>query len=93
MSDQVAFFAMVTAIDFVGAAYITYGLFTNYTHHSSFQKFAFVVALLGLLAQGFRNLSFLFTGVSPSDADLPLWVLKDIGITLAFASMVRDAKT
>ena len=34
---------------------------------------------LGVLFQAYRNLQFLVTGVSPTDADLPLWSLKDIG--------------
>ena len=37
---------------------------------------------LGVLFQAFRNLQFLVTGVSPTDAQLPLWALKDIGGTM-----------
>lgn len=34
---------------------------------------------VGLLMQLFRNAQFLYSGLSPTDADLPLWALKDIG--------------
>ena len=37
---------------------------------------------LGVLFQAYRNLQFLVTGVSPTDAQLPLWALKDIGGTM-----------
>ena len=46
------------------------------------------VGALGLLFQGMRNIQFLTTGVSPSDADLPVWFLKDMGYALiAFHSI------
>ena len=87
-----SFFALMLFIDVVGAAIIAVGLFNGASTYSTLVKVAFVVCLIGLLAQAFRNVMFLATGVSPSDADLPLWALKDLGISLAFAVMVQNEK-
>jgi hypothetical protein len=48
----------------------------------TWHKVGLVIAAFGLLAQGLRNIQFLVTGVSPSDTDVPLWALKDIGIAI-----------
>ena len=45
-------------------------------------KLGMMLASLGLMAQGIRKTQFLLTGHSPTDADLPLWALKDVGIAL-----------
>lgn len=50
--------------------------------YPAWHKLGLLVAALGLAAQAFRNVQFLYTGVSPSDTDMPLWVLKDAGISL-----------
>jgi hypothetical protein len=38
--------------------------------------------IVGLFAQVFRNIIFIATGISPTDASLPLWAFKDMGIDL-----------
>jgi hypothetical protein len=45
-------------------------------------KIGLLLAVVGLLSQVFRNIIYLGTGVSPSDATLPLWACKDIGIDI-----------
>lgn len=45
-------------------------------------KVGAMLACFGLLGQALRNLQFLLTGISPHDADLPLWMLKDLGIVV-----------
>lgn len=43
-----------------------------------------VVAVFGLLGQSMRNIQYFLTGVSPSDIDLPFWMLKDLGLFIMF---------
>ena len=51
------------------------------------------VAGLGLFGQALRNAIFLTTGDSPSDNDLPLWVLKDAGYwVIAFALICAEIR-
>jgi len=50
--------------------------------YPKWHKVGLIVAALGLAFQAIRNIEFLVTGVSPSDADLPLWALKDLGIAI-----------
>jgi hypothetical protein len=46
-------------------------------------QIALIVGCLGLFGQAYRNICFLVDGVSFSDNDMPLWVLKDIGYWIA----------
>jgi hypothetical protein len=39
-----------------------------------------VLAVFGLMGQAMRNVQYFLTGVSPSDIDLPFWMLKDLGL-------------
>lgn len=48
----------------------------------TWHKVGLIIAALGLVFQAGRNIQFLVTGISPSDADLPVWALKDIGISI-----------
>lgn len=41
-----------------------------------------MLAAFGLLGQVLRNFEYLLTGNSLSDAQLPLWMLKDLGLCL-----------
>lgn len=50
--------------------------------YPTWHKIGLLVAALGLSAQAFRNIQFLMTGVSPLDTDMPLWALKDAGISI-----------
>jgi hypothetical protein len=89
MSSSEFFIAAMLAIDSVGAVLIAKGLHDGAERYETMMKVAFVICLLGLLGQAFRNSVFLLTGESPSDVDMPLWALKDIGIALAFVALVR----
>ena len=42
----------------------------------------------GLLGQAYRNLIFLTAGNSPSDNELPFWVLKDAGYWVVLLGVV-----
>jgi len=44
------------------------------------------VIAAGLIGQFGRNIYYLQTGISPSDLQLPLWVLKDYGIVILAVS-------
>jgi hypothetical protein len=89
MTSEQAFFIFATVVDFVAAFWILGALFTDKLQRlPRWHLMGLSVGALGLLFQGFRNIQFLLTGVSPSDADLPIWFLKDMGYALiAFHSI------
>jgi hypothetical protein len=89
MTSEQAFFIFATVVDFVAAFWILGVLFTDRLQRlPRWHLMGLSVGALGLLFQGFRNIQFLMTGVSPSDADLPIWFLKDMGYALiAFHSI------
>jgi hypothetical protein len=89
MTSEQAFFIFATAVDFVTAFWIIGALFTDKLQRlPRWHLMGLSVGALGLLFQGMRNIQFLTTGVSPSDADLPVWFLKDMGYALiAFHSI------
>ena len=87
-SPELFIFSMLV-VDSIGAALIAKGLHDGAGRYETLMKVAFVICLLGLLGQAFRNSVFLLTGESPSDIDMPLWSLKDIGIALAFVALIR----
>lgn len=43
-------------------------------------KIGAVFAVFGLMGQAMRNIQYFVTGVSPSDIELPFWMLKDLGL-------------
>lgn len=76
-------FMLATAIDLVAGVVIFWGMDGKHgQHYGSFHRFAKWILASGLLAQAARNVQFLLTGHSPSDAELPLWFLKDLGVFL-----------
>lgn len=78
----VLFFVFVTIVDLLGVVIICAGLLRDsWRLYPSWHKAGLITAALGLFFQAGRNVEFLATGVSPSDADLPLWFLKDLGIS------------
>lgn len=83
------FFIVVTFVDLVAAGWIIAALFTpRLQTMPKWHRVGLLVGCIGLLAQALRNIQFLATGVSATDADLPLWVLKDLGYGLiAFHSI------
>lgn len=77
------FFILMTVIDLTAAAIVFVGALNERMRlYPAWHKVGLILASCGLLAQGMRNIQFIATGVSPSDADLPLWALKDLGIAL-----------
>jgi hypothetical protein len=83
---MIMLFAILTVIDLGGALIIFAGaLGERMRLYPTWHKLGLMMASLGLAAQGVRNIQFMVTGISPTDADLPLWALKDLGIgTIAF---------
>lgn len=74
-------FILLTFIDLSASVIIFAGaLGSRMRLYPAWHKVGLILASFGLLAQGIRNINFLFTGVSPSDSYLPFWVLKDLGI-------------
>lgn len=49
---------------------------------SAWPRLGMLVTASGLLGQAARNLVFVLTGHSPSDLEMPFWVLKDIGLVI-----------
>jgi len=80
-------FVIITAIDILGAFIISMSVFNpKLNHFSKCFKAGLVFLMLGLVGQAFRNVMFLVTGNSPTDASLPIWAFKDIGVTLVAVS-------
>lgn len=76
-------FLILTFVNIAAAGIIFAGALSERMRlYPTWHKVGLIVAALGLVFQAGRNVQFLVTGVSPSDADLPLWALKDIGIVL-----------
>lgn len=76
-------FVVLTVTNFAASFIIFAGALSERMRlYPTWHKVGLIVAALGLMAQGLRNIQFLVTGVSPTDADVPLWALKDIGISL-----------
>jgi hypothetical protein len=85
---------LMITLKFIGFILATViDLFTGFTllyimdgkhklYYGGYHRFAKWVLAFGLLAQSGRNLQFLLTSYSPSDAELPLWFLKDFGVFL-----------
>ena len=77
------FFFLITLIDIAAAIIISMGgLSERMRLYPAWHKIGLQVAAIGLIAQAFRNIYFMITGVSAQDSDLPLWVLKDLGIAM-----------
>ena len=89
MTGEQAFFIFATTVNFLTAFWILAALFTDRLQRlPRWHLMGLAVGCLGLLFQAMRNLQFLITGVSPEDADLPVWFLKDMGYALiAFHSI------
>ena len=76
-------FIIITIIDLSAAAIIFIGALSERMRlYPVWHKIGLITAVVGLVCQSIRNLQFIFTGHSPSDADMPLWVLKDAGIAI-----------
>lgn len=90
MNWEIIFFVAVTVMDLSAALIIFMGALSDRMRlYPTWHKVGLIVALIGLVAQGFRNIQYLSTGVSPSDSDMPIWVFKDAGIsTIAFTYLI-----
>ena len=76
-------FIILTAIDLIAATVIFLGALKERMRlYPSWHKLGLILAAIGLVAQSFRNIEYLVTGSSPTDTDMPLWALKDMGISL-----------
>lgn len=83
MLEGKAFFLLITVLDVIGAIILFLGaLSPRMRLYPSWHRIGLLAAVIGLFAQAGRNIEYMFTGVSPSDADLPLWALKDLGIDI-----------
>lgn len=79
-------FWFATFIDVVAAVAIFISMDTDHARrYGKLNQIGRWTLSFGLLAQAGRNVEFLITGVSPTDADLPLWFLKDLGVFLIVA--------
>jgi len=83
MLEGKAFFLLVTVLDVIGAIILFLGaLSPRMRLYPAWHRIGLLAAVVGLFAQAGRNIEYMFTGISPSDADLPLWALKDLGIDI-----------
>lgn len=85
MNDTLLF-VLISIVDITASVIIFAGALSERMRlYPAWHKIGLIMAAMGLVAQAFRNMAYLFTGISPSDADLPLWILKDAGIaTIAY---------
>jgi hypothetical protein len=83
----------VTAIDVVGSIIIVIGLSNlNKNFKTPSYIIGFICTLIGLASQALRNIYFFKTGIAPIDSDLPIWVLKDIGILIIALTYIMKKK-
>jgi hypothetical protein len=83
VNAEVIGFSILTVTNILAAFIIFAGALREKMRlYPTWHKLGLIVAALGLSAQAFRNIQFLYTGVSPADNDMPLWALKDAGISL-----------
>jgi len=76
-------FFLATVVDLTAALIIFVGALSERMRlYPAWHKVGLIVAVVGLVCQAFRNIEFLTTGISPHDSDLPLWILKDLGIAI-----------
>jgi hypothetical protein len=77
------FFLLITVLDVIGAIILFLGaLSPRMRLYPAWHRIGLLAAVVGLFAQAGRNIEYMFTGISPNDADLPLWALKDLGIDI-----------
>lgn len=83
-------FAALTVLNLAAAVLIIAGALSgDIKLQSPLHRAGLLLGSLGLAAQAVRNIQFLATGISPQDSDIPLWVLKDLGLViLAFTTSV-----
>jgi hypothetical protein len=74
-------FLLLTIINLSASLAICwYSLSGRVKSYTLIYRIFMVIGLIGLVGQAFRNIVFLSTGTSLSDATLPLWAFKDIGL-------------
>lgn len=83
MNWEFIFFVVITIMDLSAAVIIFVGSLSERMRlYPTWHKVGLIIAVIGLISQSFRNVQYLYTGVSPSDVDVPLWVFKDAGIAI-----------
>lgn len=81
--NDIVLMVFVTGIDITAALIVFVGALSDRMRlYPVWHKLGLLVLMFGLLAQALRNIQFLMTGISPSDLDLPLWALKDVGAAI-----------
>ena len=81
--SEYALIVFVTGVDITAALIVFFGALSDRMRlYPVWHKLGLLVIMLGLIAQAGRNIQFLTTGVSPTDVDLPLWILKDVGVAI-----------
>jgi hypothetical protein len=81
--NEFSLMVFVTGIDITAAVIIFAGALSDRMRlYPVWHKLGLIILMVGLLAQAFRNIQFMVTGVSPTDIDFPLWALKDVGAAI-----------
>ena len=88
---NLAGFGLATLIDIFAAFILMVGMNVDHgKQYDGFHRLGKWVLAFGLIAQAGRNVQFILTGHSPTDAELPLWILKDIGVFIIAAYWVKN---
>ncbi len=87
------FTLFVSIMNVVTSLIIIYALFNL---SAQFKKPGYVVGflliLIGIASQVYRNIIFHTSGIAPVDTDLPIWVFKDIGVFIVVLTYLLDRK-
>lgn len=76
-------FSFITFIDLSAAVIIFLGALSERMRlYPVWHKVGLITAVIGLVAQAFRNLQFIFTGYAAPDNVAPLWAMKDVGLAI-----------
>ena len=83
----------VTVIDSITSLIILYALFNLSDQFKEFgYVLGFIMILIGIASQVYRNLLFHLSGVAPVDTDLPIWVFKDLGVLAVTLTYLKNIK-
>jgi hypothetical protein len=87
------FTLFVSIMDTVASLIIIYALFNLSAAYKKPGYLAgFIIILIGIASQVYRNIIFHLSGVAPVDTDLPIWVCKDIGVFVVVLTYLLNRK-
>ncbi len=71
---------LVTIIDLVAVVMLLLVMFRFYQEKKLMRRIGILLMMLGVAYQAWRGFFIVMTGVLPPYDEMPLWMLKDVGI-------------